>query len=134
MLVLLKGSVGVVSYDGNKLWCAVCLVSFCRHCAHLKIKKKRGEVKSFFSKTYSVKPRYERKAVSFKKIPFAPNSKMGKHLASLNLLKTDDRIVCEDEDVRCCSGEMTNCVQNGVKLITKSGTSDCEGKIINTYY
>ena len=127
MLVLLKGSVGVVSYDGLKLWCGVCQVSFCRHCAHLKMKKQKGGAQLFFSKTYSAHKRYKRLAVSSQKIPFIPNSEMEKQLASLDSLKKEDLIVCED-DIQCCI-HMTRSV-NHVKLVTKTCVYNSKGEKI----
>ena len=55
MLVVVDGSVGVVTYDGFRFTCSVCSNTYCRHAKHIKKLKAEGdnniELKDFFSKT-----------------------------------------------------------------------------------
>ena len=132
MLVVVDGSVGVVSYDGFKFNCSVCSNSFCRHAKHVKKLKAEGdniELKDFFSKRPRSAKEKKIHVVSSKKIPFLPTKDMEKNL--LCQFGKNDLIFCIDNDLECCSGaELIECYSTNKKMYTKNAIHDCKGKFV----
>ena len=134
MLVMVNGSVGVVSYDGQKFSCSVCSLSYCRHAGHLKKMKAEGnydnEHTDFFSqKQCSRVVKDGPHAVSKKKIPFIPTQNMKKFLRDQfheNEVHENEVIIFK-ECVKCCSESESKENYTHAKVFTKSAIHKCKG-------
>ncbi|XP_066929541.1 uncharacterized protein [Clytia hemisphaerica] len=129
LLVVTGGSVGVVSNNEptSRFYCHVCNVTYCRHCAHLKLVKDDNILVQDFIATNDIEPkntpRILRKAISTNRI-----NNQGSLSAPLlvNLPRDEDGVIVCQDSFSCCGEDQTFTKSKHVNLYDKNYVYKCK--------
>ena len=103
VLVTAEGSIGVVSFDGNRFYCCICENNYCVHCALLKIKRQEKDdvpefLDDFFKITSTFQASKNKESISWKSIPFDISDSRTLNPPNTYLPFIDGFYFYEDED------------------------------------
>ncbi|XP_066935338.1 uncharacterized protein [Clytia hemisphaerica] len=132
ILVVYRGSVGIVSNERSQLICYVCSSGVCIHCN--EVRRRRDDKDSnnpaffdeFLESAHSVSSERNRKAISCNRIPFHADENMTRnlHLHPCQYLKTEDSLLVCQDNISCCS-EIIGVSSRRLKLFMKNTYFEC---------
>ncbi|XP_066913987.1 uncharacterized protein [Clytia hemisphaerica] len=135
LLVVTGGSVGVVSNNlpTSRFFCHICMVTYCRHCAHLKLTKDENIlVQDFIAANEIIQPtnsaRILNPAVSTKKVQFSQGTSA---IPLVNLPRDEEGLIICQDSFSCCSDDEISSTTKLVNLYDKNHVYKC--KVLSKY-
>lgn len=133
LLVVTGGSVGVVSNNlpTSRFFCHICMVTYCRHCAYLKLTKDENIlVQDFIAANEIIQPtnsaRILNPAVSTKKVQFSQGTSA---IPLVNLPRDEEGLIICQDSFSCCSDDEISSTTKLVNLYDKNHVYKCKGKL-----